>query len=264
MRRVVGIACALVVWMLASPANAFQDAASFLRPVHLGGASRILHTGSARFRGYDCTMCHQAGPGRMTLEVTSDPPHLLAEGRYEPGASYTLTITMLDEHLAVGDEDNQNMFVAEMVDDDARPQGSFEEIALSTLQRSDGDVNIDGAVFGATNLTRWDMIWTAPSVGSGRLAFHVAAVDGDAGSGAAEPRPPTDPFNDDVFVGRWRMCEGGEACDRSFLDQLPVERTSPAAHGCAMARGAPATSRWAWLLVIGLIVARRRPSDSGL
>ncbi|HHH31635.1 MAG TPA: hypothetical protein ENK57_25260 [Polyangiaceae bacterium] len=260
MSRVLAAALALCMAMLARPAEAFQDAASFVRSVHLGGANGILHTGSARFRGYDCRMCHQDPPGRMRLDVRSDPPHLLEERRYEPGQAYTLTVTMLDEHLAVGSEDNQNMFVAEVVDDRALPRGVFEEIELSTLQRADGDVNIEGAVFGATNLTTWQLLWTAPSVGSGRLSFHIAAVDGDAGTGAAEPRPPTDPFNDDVFVGRWRLCEGTDSCDPTFLDQAPVDRTSPTAHGCSAGGGAPAPgeSGWWWVVAGVLVAASRR------
>jgi hypothetical protein len=256
--RAVAVACVFVLVTLADPAGAFQDAASFLRPVHLGGASGILHTGSARFRGYDCSMCHQQAPGDMRLELSSDPPDLLSEGRYEPGASYTITVTMLGEHRAVGDEGNQNMFVAELVDDQAQPQGVFEEIDLSTLQRDGGDVNIDGAVFGATNLTAWQLLWTAPSTGTGRLALHVAAVDGDAGTGSAEPRPPTDPFNDDVFIGRRRLCEGSEDCDRSFLDETPVERTSPTAHGCSASGSArPSRASWPWISILGIVVGRR-------
>jgi hypothetical protein len=84
--------------------------------------------------------------------------------------------------------------------------------------------------------------------------MHLAAVDGDGGSNQPEPRAPTDPFGDDVFVVRMRMCEEWSPCDTSFDEPAGFE--SPAGYGCAFRAGSSGGA--AWLVALLALLRRSR------
>ncbi len=246
----------LVVWSVSVDALAFHVSDTFVRSANRGGGSKIFYNGSPRFRGYDCTMCHRESTGGMRALVTSDPPELL-EGVYKPLAEYTLTVEMVGERKPAEEESNFNMFVAEIVDDSGKPVGRFEEIELSSLQRVAGDVNIEGAVFGSFDRSRWTFTYTAPTTDTGRIAFHLGSVTGDSGLSQGDGAP-SDPFGDDVFVMKQRACEQFVSCDTAFEE--PEENLSPVAHGCSVAAAPamPQDAAPAWLfLALGLMVGKR-------
>jgi hypothetical protein len=248
-----------LVWtgVVSRDARAFHPADTFLRTANRGGGSKILYTGSARFRGYDCTMCHNGSSGALSVVVESDPPGLF-DGVYKPLEEYTITVEMVGATQPPEGEMTDNLFVAEMVDDAGETVGRFEEIELSSLQRVNGDVNVEGAVFGANDRTRWTFLYAAPAPKAGRISFHLSAVAGDGGASREEPRPPTDPFGDEVFVMSQRACEEFVSCDTS--DPTPEEMASPVGHGCSVAMK-PVPQRMLFplmLLATAVVAARRR------
>lgn len=248
-----GLICAATATFAAAPASAFHTADSFVRTANRGGGSKILYDGSARFRGYDCTMCHRDAPGKISVSVTSDPPDLVAEGTYRPLQEYVFTVEMTGAQT--GDEAPDNLFVAETIDDEQRPVGHFEEIELSSLQRVSGDVNVEGAAFGANDRATWSFVYHAPETDTGRISFHLAAVAGDGGVTAASGAP-TDPFGDDVFVMSVRACEQFTTCDTAFAE--PEEIDSPVAHGCSFVSAPRDAHAWWLVLALGGALATRR------
>ncbi len=109
----------------------------------------------------------------------------------------------------------------------------------------------------------WTYNYPAPGPGAGEIALHLAAGDGDAGATHPEPRPPTDPLGDDVFVAKWEACEQWTSCDETEPDVTRTEVDSPFAHGCAMTpskqRGPLGGLLLAAIAVIGVRQTRRRP-----
>src|SRR5262249_8227753 len=87
-----------------------------------GGGNRIYFTGSPRQKGYDCSICHTDAPRTIRAQLTLDPP---ASGAYQPGTTYAVTVTLVGEHAGFGAANNQNGFVAEVVDDSAQPAGAY-------------------------------------------------------------------------------------------------------------------------------------------
>jgi hypothetical protein len=250
------LAIALLVLLVAMDASAFHLPDSFVRTANRGGGSKILYTGSSRFRGYDCTMCHGQPSGAMQVLVSSDPPELL-EGTYKPLQEYAVTVEMVGELLPPEGESNFNLFVADVVDDGGEPVGRFEEIELSSLQRVSGDVNVEGAVFGSNDRARWTFTYAAPAKDAGRIAFHLGAVSGDSGASQGEEAPPSDPFGDQVFVMEQRACEQFTGCDTAFEE--PAEAVSPVGHGCSIGPMIPTRGDESWLvLALALVATRRR------
>ena len=117
-------------------------------------------------------------------------------------------------------------------------------------------MNVDGVVMGAPDRTTWQLIYNAPAQGTGRISFHIAAVDGDAG---ATSDAPADPFGDDVYIEKHRHCEQFKSCDTSFADSDPLEREATAGHGCTLSQNGRTPSLPSaplWLLGLGYLFRR--------
>lgn len=172
------------------PVEAFHSGATFNAPPGAGGAGGLFFTGAPRERGWDCGSCHVEPPHLLRLYAESDPPELFRDGRYTPGASYSLVIEMVEERrgLTRGDE-NYNGMALTVVDETGRATGSLFGLGPDFFARGS---NIAASESGAGQ-TRWELRWRAPE--RGEAHFHVAAVDGDGGELEGGP---SDPFGDDV------------------------------------------------------------------
>ncbi len=278
-RRIVGpplvvfFVLASIVLGSVSIAEAYHHR-GFIEPVSEGGGHFMYFTGSPRFKNYDCTMCHVGSEGRIGVDLSSQPAELIAQGVYQPSTLYSITLRMTDEHK--GDTKNpngydMNGFVAEFVDDAGAPQGSYdtlppdaeERLAVYTMAELDaaGDPGVVGA-YGGRGQTEWTITWSSPAASKGRLSLHLGAVDGNAANGG--PDAKVDPFGDDVFVGRWRFCEGSAGCDQGFAEvDVDAAFQSPSAHGCQLSWG-PGPVPWLWaLLLAGVAVCWRRRRRRG-
>jgi hypothetical protein len=254
MRAAVAFGVGLALTTTSAVALAFSTLETFGARAIEGGGSGIYFTGSPRFRGYDCTLCHVGAPGLVEVALDSDPPELFVEQRYRPWQEYVLGVRLGEQRGGDGDH---NTFVAEIVDDGAVPAGTWPQ--PDTLQVVAGAHVVDGVVSGLDNLTAWTFRWTAPGPGSGRLTLHLGAVDGDGGLSQPEPRPPTDPFGDDVQVVRMHLCELWQPCDLEFAEPGDADSfASPAGYGCAVAPARGPVTPWLAAAAIGLARGRRR------
>jgi len=238
--RALTAAMALTV-VLGAPgrARAFHDPDEYGHEAMQGGGARSWFTGSPRFAGYDCSMCHVQAPGRAGLVLSSSPEGLFDTSRYVPEAEYRITVRLEGAGRAAGSAADRNAFTAEAVLDDGRaPAG--------TLDASDDRVQLvdDGRVVGPSasfaSGTEWSFTWTAPPAGSGPVWLHLAAVDGDSDGS---------PAGDDVATRALRFGELGGT-------QTATEAGYDAA-GCAAAPGRTAEAPL-WAVVLLLAAVRRR------
>jgi hypothetical protein len=221
--RALTAALALGVALVVAPggALAFHDPDQYGRQAMSGGGARSWFTGSRRFAGYDCALCHTNAPRRVRLELASSPAGLFDTGRYVPQAEYRITVRLAAASLGAGLPADRNAFTAEAVADDG-------EAAAGTLDAADEQVELvdEGRVVGPSaslaSGTEWSFTWIAPPPGSGPAWLHVAAVDGDSDGSSA---------GDDVATTARRLSELGGV-------QSPTEAGYEGA-GCTAAPGAP-------------------------
>jgi len=217
----------------------FHTPASFEAPAAEGGGQRTYFDGSPRQRGYDCTICHTDAAHAITATVTGGP-----SGAYSPGQTYTLAVALAGAHVGFGTANDQNGFVAEVVDDRGAIAG--------TLTATDGvELIDDGRVVAGEGerATAWTFAWTAPAAGQGALTLHLGMVDGN---GAADPTTPTtDPGGDDVATLAQRWCETTAGCAAPAPSTVADSRAT----GCAASSG---TTFGGVLLVLVLCGVRRR------
>lgn len=177
MRRVI----ATLALVLAAPgsAAAFHDPEEFGHEAMRGGGAGKWFTGSPRFLGYDCTMCHTAGSGRARVTVESVPDGLFETGRYVPEAEYRITVRMAQAEVGEALPGDRNAFAAEVVLDDGAAT------TAGSLAPGDDRVELvdEGRVVGPSASfakgLEWSFQWTAPPPGAGAVYLHVAAVDGN-------------------------------------------------------------------------------------
>ncbi len=219
----------------------FHQPASFEAGAGDGGGNRVYFDGSPRHKGYDCTACHTDAPRAITAQIAATPA---LAGAYQPGASYQIAVTLVGEHAGFGAADNQNGFVAEIVDDTAAPAGMLASPDLDVAQTIDDGNVIAGEGRGAT---AWAFTWTAPAAGAGAVTLYLGMVDGNGAASAQVPE--NDPGGDDVAVARLRLCEGSAGC---AAPPAAVQTESKAA-GCSASGGGGSL-----LVVLALLGLRRR------
>jgi hypothetical protein len=218
----------------------FHQPATFEASINDGGGNRVYFDGSPRQRGYDCSACHTLGEG--TITATAAFP-----SSYQPSMQYTVTVALAGEHAGFGTANNQNGFVAEVVDDGGAPAGAFAAQADATTTVIDDGNVIAGE---GKDVAMWSFAWTAPAAGRGPITLHLGMVDGDGAASASVPQ--NDPGGDDATAVHLRACEAGAACG-------PVAappQTDARVGGC-QAGGTSAP----WLVVLALAVVcllRRR------
>lgn len=193
---------ALVALAAPRPAYAFRQAREFDDAAWVGGADGRSFTGLRRERGYTCAICHVPVADPPGFVVRSEPPELVAEGRYEPGRRYVVSVEMFRERVpSIPSPDLASVrghsFNAEVVDPNDVAAGT-----LDACPTRDGDTCVAGtsvetflggaAVHGMPalpdpeapstrrELRAWSFAWTAPAAGTGDLALALAGVDGDS------------------------------------------------------------------------------------
>ena len=242
---------AILMSLCAAPAAAFHGQADFDKPALEGGGGGRWFTGSPRFRRWDCTVCHADGEGLIGLTLATEPPGLVRDGVFVPGATYAVTVTLQGEHRGLDAMLNPNTFVLEIVDEAQEPAGIFAGLG-SGVERPPGEelVVARGEFDGATE---WSFEWIAPEPGSGPVTLYLAGVDGD---GAGDRLGRTgDPFGDDVFVGSMRLQEEGNVQDGSAVMTT----------GCS-AGGARSNGEMVWLYLFGsllVLLSRDRRARRG-
>jgi hypothetical protein len=267
------LAALLLVLALVGEAHAFHGATKYDESANLGGGSAIYFTGAPRWRGWDCAICHVDSDGAIGLELVSDPPELLSQGRYTPGTTYRVDVRMTGEHLGGAALANRNTFVLEIAGRDGTAYGGYSQFEDAELGTYAGGTVI--AAEGLEGRDAWTFHWTAPAAGAGRLAIYVGAVDADGAGDSLIPR--TDPLRDDVAMMATIACEvGAPECDLDLSDDAPWEvdehagdpRDQSRSYGCAIAAGgrdAGGVGLLAVALAIALavVLGRRRAVFAG-
>jgi hypothetical protein len=192
-----------------------------------GGAGNIYFTGSQRFYGLTCAVCHINAPGIIEIGVGSNPTGVFDAG-YVPNTLYNLQVELLNEIAGTELNDpsvcpavacNVNIFVLEVQDGLGQPAGVLcpgkpvpdPMTGAITCRDFAGHPTIaanDSAIFARgyrpsevgtlfeNGATSWDFYWQAPPAGTGPVTFYVVMVDGNGGAQTAET--PNDPLGDDV------------------------------------------------------------------
>jgi len=229
---------ALVLVLLLAPATAaaFPTGEQFdLDALNEDGAGGIAFTGSPRFQGHTCAVCHADAPHRIGLSLQADKPELFTEG-WEPSTQYHLRVVIEDawaasQFTADGDRCgfnampyhpcDENGFALELDNSRGHPVGkltAFVANACATTPPPDAGVRVlaDGSAvthkgthFG---VTQWDLCWTSPGSGAGVITAYLTAVDGNGGNGTEAF--PSDTIGDDIAEGSVPIAEMGVAPPR--------------------------------------------------
>jgi len=254
---------ALLLVIAPATALAFPTGDQFdLDPLQEDGAGGIAFTGSPRFQGHTCAVCHMEAPGRIALALQADKPELFTDG-WRPNTQYHLRVVIQDawaasEFTASGDNCgtkampyhrcDENGFALEFDDAHGHPVGKLAAVVsnmCATTPPADPSVHVladgtavthNGTHFG---ITQWDLCWTTPASGAGIITAYLAAVDGNGGDGTEAF--PNDLTGDDVAEGSVPMAEAGIAPPRDF-------------GGCDASEGASLGV----VLALILVLARRR------
>ncbi|MEM6291911.1 MAG: hypothetical protein AAGA54_11620 [Myxococcota bacterium] len=155
----------------------FSTPAAYPQPVTEGGGGGRFFTGS-HGDAFGCVSCHPA-EGTVGLVLDGLPE------AYQPGSTYTVTVTWPDEPRPVS-------VVAEWVDDDGFGVGRTRLAPESILEDEDRcasgsvapalyDAEDERTVIGmpACGATQLRLQWTAPEADVGTVAFHLGAVGSD-------------------------------------------------------------------------------------
>lgn len=234
MRRIVAASAFLLL-------AGFHQPASFDASAADGGGNRMYFDGSPRQKSYDCTACHDDAPKQIGAKIDVTPA---MSASYQPGTPYTIVVTLRGEHAGFGTANNQNGFVAEVVDDAGMSAGTLASPDVDKVEIVD-----DGRVASGEgkDISMWTFQWTAPAAGRGAVTLHLGLVDGNGASSSGVPQ--NDPGGDDVAVAKLRLCEGSPGCNEPPAPAL----TDSKAAGCsAGGSGSPL------LVILALSGLRRR------
>ncbi len=213
--------------------HAFHSAMLFPDDASVGGGGGLLYNGSPRTKGYTCATCHLDPPGVARLVATSTPAPLLAEGVYEPGGDYKISVQLQHESRGLTAKVNYNTFNIEVLDVADKPVGGFADFVAGGMVSTVDKSALFSRARADISATQWSFHWQAPATGSGRLTFYLAGVDGD-GAGAAD-QALTDPLGDDVMVLRVDAWELGEPRPEPLTEPGCSAASAPSRDGAPLA-----------------------------
>ena len=232
----------LAVLLASSSAHAFHEVSSFSRTANSGGGNGQYFTGSKRFKGYNCGICHVAAEQRISIGFESE----LSSGVYTPGLIYPITIKLRGEHRGLQSAFNPNTFAADFTDGEGNPVGLVAGGGQAVLLEDERTVAVAEG-FGEGE-TEWNFSWYSPAEGT-PVTLHIAMLDGD---GANDPvNRFIDPLNDDVATFQLALCPVDEVCEAPLL---PPEEIAPM--GCSASE--PKSSTLALALLLMLLSRQRK------
>jgi MYXO-CTERM domain-containing protein len=223
----------------------FHQPASFEASAADGGGHRVYFVGSPRQKRYDCTACHTEPARQITAKIDVTPA---VTGAYQAGTTYTIQVALVGEHLGFGTANNQNGFVAELVDDTGTPAGTLASPDTDKVATIDDGRVVSGE---GKDSAMWSFQWTAPSTGRGAVTLHLGLVDGNGAASSAVPQ--NDPGGDDVAVMKLRLCEAAPGC----TEPAPPATTASRASGCSAGQASSPPVVLVLLALLGLCRRRR-------
>ena len=243
----------ILVFLLAllafqSSALAFHEIESFSRS-EKGGGNDAYFTGSPRFKGYDCRICHTKTDDKISIALEVNRPEF-GQGIYEANTGYAITVKLVGEHRGLESAFNPNTFMLEIVNDQGESVGDFLP-GSAPVELVDERRVLAAEGFGEGE-TEWSFTWFTPRDPAGPLTLYIGMLDGD---GANEPTLRfIDPLNDDVATLVLRLCPVGEPCPAPQGDPEIESAVHCGAAGTSSVPGSAAL----WLcIVIALFMFRR-------
>ncbi len=236
-----------VLLCLGGSAQAFHEIESFARK-DKGGGNEAFFTGSPRFKGYDCRICHTKTDDKISIGLEVNRPEL-AQGIYETNTGYIFTVKLIGEHRGLDSAFNPNTFMFEIVDQGGTPVGDYLP-GPAPVELVDERRVIAAEGFGEGE-NEWSFTWFSPQEAVGPLHLYLAMVDGD---GAGEPELRwIDPLNDDVATLDLRLCPAGQPCPKG-----PSDPEIESAVHCGVTGQDSSGPLWFYLLLSLVLVAGRR------
>ncbi len=282
--RTSAVAILLIGLGWCGSALAYSDTTTFSRDPSAdpaGGGGGIYFTGSPRYSGLNCTVCHIGGPSDISIRLSAledgTPARLFDDG-YQPGVLYEIEVAFAEDRLAPEtacdrsgpDPCDLNLFAMEIVDRAGRPAGKLCPVRpnettgtgrcagcssrreAGTLVEDDCSVvladGFDDVAFGWRNgVTAYSFFWRAPEEDVGALSAFVAGVDG---RGPETPESEATSYQNDGTVA---------------VDVALPSPTTPVAPACG---SVPPREGAAWLVVLAAVLVVRRsgrtkPNESG-
>lgn len=253
----------LFVLSVAAPALAWDGAGLWYAPADGAspGGGGFLGTGSARDRSITCAHCHVDGAGKIDAKLELDPPLGTVNGQsaYEPGKTYTVTVSLIGEYLGIGQCDQYMMRTNNMAvrieDAGGKAAGALAsdsgQSAASCPSEPPQSINGTTVLYrdclgvvgsGAESMTSWTFSWTAPAAGAGTVTMYYGVVDGNCDMSSR---------GDDVKVGKLDLGEAAAA-----LAPPPLDPTPPGPPGDS--RGLPVIAAFAAMLLSAFALAWKR------
>lgn len=161
--------------------------------------------------GQNCTFCHGPGPAVQVTEwITSNIPGT----GYEPGVTYTITITVIDlvaekYGFEITSESGTTKTGTWVITDDTRTQLAGTNYVTHT---SAGTLPIG-------NPNSWTMDWTAPGSGTGEVGIY-AAINVTNNNGSTS--------GDDIFTAVMMVPESTIGISELSLDKMIEVYPNPA------------------------------------
>jgi len=165
----------VIALVIAAPAVAlpYHNGSMYDRAPGAGGGGGLFFTGAQRERGWNCTACH-VDAKELDVVVTSQPAELIADGRYQPSATYAITIALANAQQQLGLAATRTNFNAMVASTSAGVITGFDPGRY--YARGTSILASDST---ALNETSWTFSWTAPA--SGSVTFDIGVVDGNGG-----------------------------------------------------------------------------------
>jgi len=206
------LAAFTAAFTVTAPARAFHAGALFDKPPGAGGGGGIFYTGAPLEHGWNCSLCHEAAPGKFRVLLKVEPSDLFQGFTYVPGQTYSFTATLDGETMGKSSPlSNYNTIAASFTDAKGISVGSVGGFAAEDFYMGNPTtIASAGQKVGATS---WSFQYTAPEAGAGPVTLYLAAVDGN-GANSPPTKTLTDPFGDDVFTAAVTFQPGGSAASR--------------------------------------------------
>lgn len=184
------------------------------------GAGGIYGMGGVADHGITCATCHIGSKSLITATVTPTPAwqKVGSADAYKPGQTYSITVTLVGEHLGLNQgNDNLNGMAFTFEDTSGKLRGVLTSDADPTANSATckpsypaqdpptGTTYVYGDCHGVVyiprpNATSWTFSWKAPAAGAGAMTAFYGVVDGDHNGSSS--------LDDDVKMGSAKLVEG--------------------------------------------------------
>lgn len=206
-KTTVALSLSLVVAGFTAAAYAFPFGAVWMQPsdgtnpagadgkAGRAGGGGIWGTGSKMDKGIKCSHCHINPTNQIDAQIDFSPA--LSNGKYVPGQTYNITLTLLNEaHVQDSSHPNTLNGFGLTFENQSGARAGVLRSDIAGVDSANCPQNYPATnptngtsyVYGncnaiiyvpKDNTTVWRMGWTAPAAGAGAVNMYYSVVDGD-------------------------------------------------------------------------------------